>query len=193
MVLHGCIYCDRILLPVRLKRFGGRTMRNTIRLLTAGALVLFVVAILAAQHGEQAMATLPTYQWPGLAEELVPYALLALTVLLFVIVCVLALLAAVRAGDRLWVRTIAVLALGIGIVYLGLFLPDGFLVPLVQPYLPRSPFQALLLVYLPALGGMVLLKLYSRRAPHAPPPAQTLWHPLARASRSRQGPSRSPR
>jgi hypothetical protein len=152
-------------------------MRVAIRLLTAGALVLFVVALSAEQHGEQAVAT-PTHPWAGFSDWLVVAALLALTVLLFVIVCVLALIAAVRAGDRPWMRTTAVLALGIGIVYLGLFLPNGFLVPLVQPYLPRSPFQTFLLVYLPALGGMVLLTLYSFRAPLTPPPPRPLYTTL---------------
>jgi hypothetical protein len=152
-------------------------MRITIRLLTAGALVLFVVALSAAHHGEQAVAT-PTHPWVGFSDWLVVAALLALTVLLLVIVCVLALIAAVRAGDRPWVRTTAVLALGIGIVYRGLFLPDGFLAPLVQPYQPRSPFQSLLLVYLPALGAMVLLTLYSLRAPPAPPPPPPLYTTL---------------
>lgn len=62
------------------------------------------------------------------------------------------------------------IALGIAIVNLGLFLPDGFLLPLVRPFQLRSPFRTLLLAYFPALGGMVLLMLYTFRAPREPQP-----------------------
>lgn len=43
-------------------------MRHAIRLLTAGALVLFAAAVLLTLDGEHAVATLPAYRWPGFAE-----------------------------------------------------------------------------------------------------------------------------
>jgi hypothetical protein len=77
----------------------GFSMRVAIRLLTGATLVFFVVAIAAAQLGEQARATQPRYQWPGLIEALIVVALLALTVLLFLVASILGLALAIRAKE----------------------------------------------------------------------------------------------
>ena len=146
-------------------------MRVAIRLLTGATLVFFVVAIAAAQHGELARATQPSYKWPGLLEALVVVALLALTILLFSIVSVLGLIVAIRAKERPWVIAIASSAAGVALIYLGLFLPNGFLLPVVR-LLPLSSlgFWGFLLVFVPALLENLFLTVYSFRTVQDPDP-----------------------
>ncbi len=139
-------------------------MRLAIRLLTALAFALFAVAIGVAQLGEQARATEPSYQWPGLIEAFVALAILALTVLLFLIASILGLALAIRAKERPWVIAIALSAAGIISIYLGLFLPNGFLA-LALRLLPPLGLWAVLLFLVPALLGSVFLALYSFHTP----------------------------
>jgi len=147
-------------------------MRVAIRLLTTATLIFFVVAIGMIQHGEQARATLPSYRWPGLFEALVVVALLALTILLFSIASALGLIVAIRAKEQLWVIAIALSAAVVALIYLGLFRPNGFLLPVVR-LLPLSSmgFWGFLLVFVPALLEDVFLTGYSfHTVPDTHPP-----------------------
>jgi hypothetical protein len=145
-------------------------MRISIRLLTATTLVLFVVAIAVAQHGEQARAIGTSRNIPGLFEFFVLGALLTHMVLLFLITSILGLALATRTKERPWVIAIALSVMGNALIYLGLFLPQGFLLPVIQPFLPHSSFLTLLLVCIPALLGDVFLTMYSLRTPPDPRP-----------------------
>lgn len=114
-------------------------MRVAIRLLTGATLIIFVMAIGVAQHGEQARATLPLSRWPGFVETLAVFALLALTLLLFAISSILGLILAIRTLERPWVIAVALSVMGIVLGYLGLLLPNGFrfLLPAVRFVLPQ--------------------------------------------------------
>jgi hypothetical protein len=108
-------------------------MRVAIRLLAGATLIIFVMAIGAAQHGEQARATLPLSRWPGFVETLALFALLALTLLLFAISSILGLILAIRKLERPWVIAIALSVMGIVLGYLGLLLPAvRFVLPQVS-------------------------------------------------------------
>jgi hypothetical protein len=146
-------------------------VRVAIRLLTGATLVFFIVAIAAAQHGEKARATLPAQYFPGLFEALVVVALLALTILLFSIASILGLIVAIRAKERPWVIAIALSAAAVALIYLGLFTPNGFLLPVVR-LLPLSSlgFWGFLLVFAPALLGELFLMVYSFRTVQDPDP-----------------------
>jgi hypothetical protein len=148
----------------------GFSMRVAIRLLTGATLVFFVVAIAAAQLGEQARATQPSYQWPGLLEALIVVALLALTVLLFLVASILGLALAIRAKEWSWAFTIGLSAAGIILIYLGSFLPNGFLLPVLR-LLPPFGNWGFLLFFVPALLGDVFLALYGFRTSPDPRPS----------------------
>jgi hypothetical protein len=139
-------------------------MRVAIRLLTAMAFALFVVAIVAAQHGAEAQAT-KSMRFPGIFEFIAVVALLALTLLLSLVATTLGLAPAIRAKEQPWVIAIALSAVVAALIYLGLFLPDGFLLPVVRILpLPSMGFWGSLLVFIPALLGDLFLTVYSLRA-----------------------------
>jgi len=138
-------------------------MRIAILLLIVATLIIFIVATGVAQHGEQAQATEPSYQWPGLVEAAILVALLALTLLLFIISSILGLVLAIRSKERPWAIAIALGVMGIALIYLGLFLPDGFLLPIVRYFPPHRGLWGFLLVFIPALLGGALLTIYSFR------------------------------
>jgi hypothetical protein len=100
--------------------------------------------------GEQARTTQPSYRWPGLFEALIVVALLALTVLLFLIASIPGLALAIRTKEQAWAITIGLSAAGIILIYLGLFLPNGFLLPALR-LLPPLGFWGVLLFFVPAL------------------------------------------
>jgi hypothetical protein len=73
--------------------------------------------------------------------------------------------------EQTWAITIALSVMGNALIYLGLFLPDGFLLPLVRPFLPHSAYVTLPLAFVPALLGNILLVAYSfRTLPDSRPP-----------------------
>jgi hypothetical protein len=145
-------------------------MRFAIRLLIVATLIIFVVAIGAAQHGELAQATELSYQWPGLFEALILVALLALTLLLFTISSIVGLVLAIRSKERPWAIAMALGVMGITLIYLGLFLSDGFLLPVVRYFPPNRGLWGFLQVFIPALLGSALLTIYSFRTRSDPRP-----------------------
>lgn len=144
-------------------------MRHAIRLLSVVVLALFVAAIVAAIRGEQAVAARAghEWEWPGLVEGLLVFALLGLAALMFIIMTAFGITLARQLRERAWVIAFALIAVGIGMVYLGLAPPLGFLGNVVHPLLPQPGYQALLLLFIPILVGTVPLVLYSYRTPAA--------------------------
>jgi cytochrome bd-type quinol oxidase subunit 2 len=138
-------------------------MRHAIRLLSVVVLVLFGAAIVAAIRGEQAVAAGVghEWEWPGLVEQLLVFALLGLVALVFIIMTTFGLTMARQRREWPWVITFALIAVGIGTVYLGLAPPLGFLGTFVHPFLPQSGYRALLLLFIPVLVGTVPLVIYS--------------------------------
>jgi cytochrome bd-type quinol oxidase subunit 2 len=100
-------------------------MRYTIRLLTFGTLLLFVVALWVADQGERAVATTRAQRYPGLGEFFVLWALLALALLLFLLLSAIGIALARRQRDQPWAIAIALIVMGIGALYLGSFVPPG--------------------------------------------------------------------
>lgn len=144
-------------------------MRHAIRLLSVVMLALFVAAIVATIRGEQAVAARAghEWEWPGLVEQLLMFALLGLAALVFIIMTAFGVTVARQRREWPWVITFALIALGIGTVYLGLGPPLGFLETVVHPFLPQSGYRALLLLFIPVLVGTVPLVIYSYRTPAA--------------------------
>lgn len=143
-------------------------MRYAIRLLALGMLSLFVAAVWVGDVGEHAVATehaQHTQHYAGLLEFFVLWALLALTLLLFVVVSAFGIALALRQRDRPWGIAFALIVLGIGALYLGTLVPPGVLLPLVVHVLPASGFRALPLALLPALLGSAVMAAYSFRTP----------------------------
>jgi hypothetical protein len=128
------------------------------------------VAIAVAQHGERARATLPAQNFPGLLEDLVALALLALSMFLFGIASVLGVIVAIRTKERPWMTTMTLSVTGIAVIYLREFLPNGFLLPVVRYFPPNRGLWRFLLVFIPALLGSALLTIYSFRTRSDPRP-----------------------
>jgi hypothetical protein len=145
-------------------------MRYTIRLLTLAMLSLFVVALWVADQGERAVATTPAQRYPGLGEFFLLEALLALTLLLFLLQSAIGIALARRQRNQPWGIAIALLVMGIGALYLGSIVPPGVLDPVVRRVLPSSGFQALPLTMLPVLLGSMVVAAYSFHTPPAPRP-----------------------
>jgi len=135
-------------------------MRFIIRLLALGTLALFAVALWVGAQGEQADA-IHAYWYAGMGEFFILCALVALTLLVFLLVATFGVVLAARQHDQAWGVAIALLVLGISALYLGSYLPPGVLLPVVRRVLPSSSFQALPLTLLPALLGSVVVAAYS--------------------------------
>jgi hypothetical protein len=143
-------------------------MRYTIRLLTLGTLAFFIAALWVADQGERAVATTPAQRYPGLEAFFILWALLALTLLLFLLLSAFGIALALKQRDQLWGIAIALIVMDIGALYLGSFLPPGILLPVVRRVLLSSAFQALPLTFLPALLGSVVVAFLQKRARKPP-------------------------
>jgi hypothetical protein len=144
-------------------------MRRAIRLLCVVVLALFAAAIVAAIRGEHVAAAGVghEWEWPGLVEQLLLFALLGLAALVFIIMSAVGVTMACHRREWLWVITFALVTVGIGTLYLGLAPPVGFLGTVVHPFLPRSGYRALLLLFIPVIVGTAPFVMYSFRMPPA--------------------------
>ena len=126
-------------------------MRRAICSLRVAVLALFAGRLSPRYRGEHVAAAGVghEWEWPGLVEQLLLFALLGLAALVFIIMSAVGVTMACHRREWLWVITFALVTVGIGILYLDWRRPLAFSGPLSIPSAPVKSYRALLLLFIP--------------------------------------------
>jgi hypothetical protein len=145
-------------------------LTHAIRWLDAAVLVVLGVAVVVAIRGQYVVAHSAghEWEWPGLVEELLLYALVATALVCFTTILVLWFVAALRRAERAWALAAAAAMAASVALSIVVYSQSSLVLRLTGEVMSHQWYFTTLLVFVPLLAGLVPATIYSFHAERGP-------------------------